>query len=94
MAKELTSYDKIEMVLFKGREDAAQFLSDREMQQKERWMLCVSKLLEDPVTQDKDLVTFLTGGCGGSCYPVSPATAYRDIMMISPAENRKQNVGE
>ena len=62
MAKELTSYDKIEMVLFKGREDAAQFLSDREMQQKERWMLCVSKLLEDPVTQDKDLVTFLTGG--------------------------------
>ncbi len=59
MAKELTSYDKIEMVLFKGREDAAQFLSDREMQQKERWMLCVSKLLEDPVTQDKDLVTFL-----------------------------------
>lgn len=52
MAKELTSYDKIEMVLFKGREDAAQFLSDREMQQKERWMLCVSKLLEDPVTQE------------------------------------------
>lgn len=42
MAKELTSYDKIEMVLFKGREDAAQFLSDREMQQKERWnAVCV-----------------------------------------------------
>lgn len=82
MAKELTSYDKIEMVLFKGREDAVQFLSDREMQQKERWMLCVSKLLEDPITMDQDLVTFLIGGCGGVCPAVSQATAYRDVAAV------------
>ena len=75
MAKELTSYDKIEMVLFKGREDAAQYLSDRELQQKERWMLCVSKLLENPITMDQELVTFLIGGCGGVCSPVSQATS-------------------
>lgn len=82
MAKELTSYDKIEMVLFKGREDTIAFLSDRELQQKERWMLCVSKLLEDPITQDKELITFLTGGCGGICCSVSQATAYRDVAAI------------
>lgn len=82
MAKELTSYDKIEMVLFKGREDTIAFLSDRELQQKERWMLCVSKLLEDPITQDKELITFLTCGCGGVCCPVSQATAYRDVAAI------------
>ena len=82
MAKELTSYDKIEMVLFKGREDVAQYLSDRELQQKERWMLCVSKLLENPITMDQELVTFLIGGCGGVCSPVSQATAYRDVAAI------------
>lgn len=82
MAKELTSYDKIEMVLFKGKEEATAFLSDRELQQKERWMLCVSKLLDDPIMQDKELITFLTGGCGGVCYPVSQATAYRDVAAI------------
>lgn len=82
MGKELTSYDKIEMVLFKGREDAAAYLSDRELMQKERWMLCVSKLLEDPIMMDQNLVTFLTGGCGGLCAPVSQATAYRDVAAI------------
>lgn len=82
MSKEITSYDKIEMVLFKGREDAAAYLSDRELQQKERWMLCVSKLLEEPITMDQELVTFLTGGCGGLCPQVSQATAYRDVAAV------------
>lgn len=82
MSKELTSYDKIEMVLFKGREDAAAYLSDRELMQKERWMLCVSKLLENPITMDQELITFLTGGCGGVCPSVSQATAYRDVAAV------------
>ena len=80
--KELTSYDKIEMVLFKGRDESEAFLSDKEQKQKERWMLCVSKLLDDPITADKDLITFLTGGCGGVCEAISQATAYRDIAAI------------
>lgn len=82
MSKELTSYDKIEQMLFKDREEAIALLSHRELMQKERWMLCVSKLLEDPMTADKDIVTFLTGGCGGTCEPVSQATAYRDLAAI------------
>lgn len=59
MNKELTSYDKIATVLFKGHEEAASLLSCRELMQKDRWMLCVSKLLEDPMTADKDLIAFL-----------------------------------
>lgn len=94
MAKELTSYDKIEMVLFKGREDAAVFLSERELQQKERWMLCVSKLLEDPMTADKDMVTFLAEGCGGNCQPVSQATAYRDMAAIRRLVGNVQLAGK
>lgn len=94
MAKDLTSYDKIEMVLFKGREDATAFLSDRELQQKERWMLCVSKLLEDPMTSDKDMVTFLTEGCGGSCERVSQATAYRDMAAIRRLVGNVQLAGK
>lgn len=71
MNKELTSYDKIATVLFKGHEEAASLLSCRELMQKDRWMLCVSKLLEDPMTADKDLIAFLMAGCDGSCEPVS-----------------------
>ena len=73
MNKELTSYDKIATVLFKGHEEAASLLSCRELMQKDRWMLCVSKLLEDPMTADKDLIAFLMAGCDGSCEPVSQA---------------------
>ena len=63
MSKEFTTYDKIATVLFKGHEEAANLLSNRELAQKDRWMLCVSKLLEDPMTADKEIVSFLTGGC-------------------------------
>ncbi len=80
--KELNTYDKIEMVLYKGRSEAEVFLTDKELRQKERWMLCVSKLLDDPVTPDKEIVAFLIGGCGGACDPVSQATAYRDIAAV------------
>lgn len=82
MSKEFTTYDKIATVLFKGHEEAANFLSNRELAQKDRWMLCVSKLLEDPMTADKEIVSFLIGGCGGNCEPVSTATAYRDLASI------------
>lgn len=81
-SKELSSFDKIESVLFKSRDEASHKLNNIEMEQKNRWMLCVSKLLDDPITEDKELVEFLVGGCGGSCKAVSKTTAYRDIASI------------
>ena len=83
MAKEQSTYDKIELVLFKGHEEIAGTLSPRELAQKDRWMLCVSKKIADPIILDSELVNFLTTGCGGVCEYVSPATAYRDIAAIN-----------
>lgn len=45
-------------------------------------MLCVSKLLDNPLTEDRELVNFLIDGCGGTCEKVSQATAYRDVAAI------------
>lgn len=80
--KELTTYDKIEMMLYKSREEASVYLTDREMQQKDRWMLCVSKMMENPSMLDSDLVNFLTNGGEGLFDPVSTATAYRDMAAV------------
>ena len=79
---EKSSYDKIEAVLFKPRSEAAQQLTQMELSKKERWMLCVSKLLDNPLTEDRELVYFLMEGCGGTCEKVSQATAYRDVAAI------------
>ncbi len=79
---ELSSYEKIEQILFKGKEEAELNLSETEIRQKERWMLCVSKLVDSPMTTDKELVNFLIAGCGGVCDQVSQATAYRDLSSV------------
>lgn len=83
MTKDITTYEKIELVLFKGRSEVSELLTVRELQQKERWMLCVSKKMSDPMTLDSDLVTFLTCGGEGLFEPVSVATAYRDLAAIT-----------
>ena len=80
--KELTTYDKIELVLYKSREEASVYLTDREMQQKDRWMLCVSKMMENPAMLDSELVIFLTNGGEGLFEKVSTATAYRDMAAV------------
>lgn len=82
MPKKDPTYDRIEQVLFKDRDTTALQLSDRELEIKERMMLCVAKKIDDPLTADSELVTFLTGGCGGITKPVSKSQAYRDIAMI------------
>jgi len=79
---ETSSYDRIEMVLFKGKEDAEKFLSKREMEAKKRWMLCLSMMIDDPAKLDKDIVTFLMDGCNGVCDKISQTTAYHDIASV------------
>ena len=54
MNKELTIIRQDSHGTFQRHEEAASLLSCRELMQKDRWMLCVSKLLEDPMTADKD----------------------------------------
>lgn len=81
--QELSVYEVIEQQLFKSREDAASVLSPKQLEVKERLMLCVSRKLEAPMIMDSDLVNFLMGGCGGACVPISQSQAYRDIAAIN-----------
>lgn len=88
------AFAKIEHNLFKSREEVALILTDQELEIKERWMLCVSKLLDDPTTPDKDLVSFLRNGCGGTCTPVSLSQAYRDLGSIYRIVGKVQTAGK
>lgn len=83
MSRNLTTYDKIETLLFKSKEDVSDILTENELKVKERWMFCVNKQLDDPLIPDSELVNLLTTGCEGICDPVSKSTAYRDIAAVT-----------
>lgn len=83
MPKKDPTYERIERALFKDKDEAMTLLSQREMEIKQRMMLCVSKKMEEPLIPDTELVNFLIHGCGGNTEPVSQSQAYRDIGMIN-----------
>ena len=83
MADKDSTYDRIERALFKSRDDSSGLLSPREQLIKERMMLVVSKRMEEPLVEEKNLVDFLTGGCGGLVPKVSKSQAYRDVAMAN-----------
>nr|DAI42937.1 MAG TPA: hypothetical protein [Caudoviricetes sp.] len=83
MPKKDPTYERIERALFKDKDEAMTLLSQREMEIKQRMMLCVSKKMEEPLIPDTELVNFLIHGCGGNAEPVSQSQAYRDIGMIN-----------
>ena len=64
------TYTRIERSLFKDKADAARTLSPRELEIKTRMMLCVSRLMDNPMLEDAELVNFLK------------SQAYRDLAMI------------
>lgn len=78
-----STYERIERALFKSREEGFQMLSAKEMAIKERMMLVVAKRLDNPLIEDKELVNFLIGGCGGVVDKVSQSQAYRDVAMAN-----------
>lgn len=83
MAKdELTIYEKIEKTLFLPAEEADKYLTPSLIEVKKRLMLCVSIMMDDPMKQDKELVNFLMGGCGGTCKGISDTQAYRDVAAL------------
>lgn len=83
MADKDSTYERIERALFKSRDDSTGLLSPREQLIKERMMLVVSKRMEEPLVEEKELVDFLTGGCGGLVPKVSKSQAYRDVAMAN-----------
>ena len=91
MAKyELSIYEVVEKHLYESREDASKVLSEKQMEVKDRLMLCISKKLEEPLILDSALVTFLMNGCGGLCPAVSKTQAYRDVSAITKIAGNMQ----
>lgn len=83
MGKTDSTYDRIERALFKGSDESSRELSPKEQEIKQRCMLLVSKRMENPLIEDKALVNYLTGGCGGLTRAVSRTQAYRDVAMAN-----------
>lgn len=75
-------YQKIAKHLYKDKETSLQHLTPNQYAIKQRVMLSVSKVLDNPLIQDKELVQFLENGCGGLCEPIKSTQAYRDIAGV------------
>ena len=82
MATELNVYEKIQQHLYEDTETALQYLTPTEIEIKKRVMVCVAKIMDEPMIQDKDMVRFIMNGCGGNTAPVGQSLAYRDIAAI------------
>ena len=82
MDKELNVYEKIQQHLYEDTETALQYLTPTEIEIKKRVMVCVAKIMDEPMIQDKDMVKFLMNGCGGKTEQVGQSQAYRDIAAI------------
>ena len=82
MDKELNVYEKIQQHLYEDTETALKYLTPTEIEIKKRVMVCVAKIMDEPMIQDKDMVKFLMNGCGGKTEQVGQSQAYRDIAAI------------
>lgn len=75
-------YKKIEKHLFASKEEARRVLTPSLLEIKERMMLSVTKLLDDPMIKDQDMIKFLMGGCGGACKELNKTQAYNDMGAV------------
>ena len=83
MATELSIYEVIEKHLFESKDIAINSLSPKQLEIKERLMMCVSKKIHNPLMLDSELVRFLMNGCGGVCPVVSQTQSYRDVAALT-----------
>ncbi len=84
MAKrEITIYDKIETELYKPTAEVKYILTPTEIEVKKRILLCVTKLVDNPLMLNSELLKFLQEGCEGSFTKVSQSQAYNDIIGIN-----------
>lgn len=82
MANELNVYEKIQQHLYEDTETALQYLTPTEIEIKKRVMVCVAKIMDEPMIQDKDMVRYIMNGCAGKTEQVGQSQAYRDIAAI------------
>lgn len=77
------TFKKIESVLYLPDKQADKVLTPYEMERRNRWLVCVSMKMEDPLLPDRQLVEMLESGMTGKFEPVAKSTAYRDIAAVN-----------
>ena len=82
MANKNEALKKITNALFLPEAEAQNMLTAYQLERKNRLMFCVSKIMSNPMTPDREIVEFLMGGCGGNCTAISQTQAYRDLSSL------------
>lgn len=77
------TFKKIESVLYLPDHQAELALTPYEMERRNRWLICVSMKMDNPLLPDKSLVEMLEAGMTGKFDPVAKSTAYRDIAAVN-----------
>lgn len=77
------TFKKIESVLYLPDNQAELALTPYEMERRNRWLICVSMKMEEPLLPDWQLVEMLETGMTGKFDPVAKSTAYRDIAAVN-----------
>lgn len=77
------TFKKIESVLYLPDHQAELALTPYEMERRNRWLICVSMKMENPLLPDKSLVEMLEAGMTGKFRAVAKSTAYRDIAAVN-----------
>jgi len=77
--KESTLIEKFELCLFKGMNELEDTLTSSERQILIRYRAVISRMLDEPLTPDKDLIVMLKSGCLGAFLSVSERQAYNDL---------------
>ncbi len=77
------TFKKIESVLYLPDHQAELALTPCEMERRNRWLICVSMKMDNPLLPDKSLVEMLEAGMTGKFRAVAKSTAYRDIAAVN-----------
>lgn len=77
------TFKKIESVLYLPEEQVSDILTPYELERRNRWLICVSMKMENPLMTDRVLVNTLTAGMTGKFDGVAQSTAYRDIAAVN-----------
>lgn len=78
------AFKKIELVLYLPDDhQAIQELTPYQKECRNRWLVCVSMKMDNPLLPDRSLVEILESGLTGKFGGVSKSTAYRDIAAVN-----------
>lgn len=77
MKKDLTAFEKISHNLFRSQSETEIVLTKDEQVIKERYMLYVTKMLEDPLVTDMSMIIYIKGLAG-----IEKSQAYRDLANV------------